>query len=221
MQEAQYTPTGAGKSMIAQKSAPCNKKKRSGKMNAMEIINEWNSLAPEKQINFCMACVRRVINDGFRLMPGYDLEDAVHSTYIATVEKLQNPDALDADSDRRIAAGKAPNTLAAVICRAAKASIQSQHRQYSKHAVAGETDEDGKEVDRLATIPAPENTEATAVLRIDFRQFISDRDEIDQKIIAWRMHGLTSRQIAVIVGVSPQAISKRLLKIKTALREIL
>lgn len=192
-------------------------------MEAIEIIKDWNSKTPEQQLAYCESCVRAAIRDGYRISAGYEIGDAINATYVKIVERLADAEALDADDARRTAAGKAGNTLGSIISRAAKASLEGMSYHSRKHCVATArtiTDEDGNEIDRLDLTPANDDTERAAINRAAIKEFASNRDDIDQKIIAGKVNGLTEREIAAIVGISGPAVHKRIAKMRTEITEI-
>ena len=83
------------------------------------------------------------------------------------------------------------------------------------------TDEDGNEIDILDTIAAADNVEGSAILRAMLQQFIGSLDEINQKIIAGKIDGLTERELASIIGISNVAVHNRIAKMQKALKEML
>lgn len=193
-------------------------------MNAIEIINEWNAVTAEQQENYCKACVCTALNDRYHLSAGYTFEDATQDTYLRVLEAMQDPEALDADSDKRTTAGKAGNTLSMVINRAARAGLERMAYQSRKHGKANNhqiTNEDGEEIDTLYLLAATNDTEKAAIIRVALRGFTESLDEINQKIIAGKIDGLTERELASIVGISNVAVHKRIVKMQKALMEML
>lgn len=193
-------------------------------MKGKEIISEWNAKTPEQQFTFCENCVKRAIKSGRTLKPGYDMDDAVQSTFAGVLERLADTDKLDADSKRRESQGKTPNTLAAVVCRAANNAMQHIAYHSVKEGKATSqtiTDEDGKELDLLETIAAVDDTEASAIIWATLQRFITTLDATGQQIINGRINGLTERELAPIVGISNVAVHNRLTKMQKVLATML
>lgn len=193
-------------------------------MTAKEIINQWNGMTGEEQYTFCQNCVRRAISQGRKLKPGYDFDDATHSTFEGVLTTLAAPDKLDADSKRREQQGKAGNTLAAVVCRAANSSMGriSYHADKESKATSRTiTSEDGDEIDMLDIIAAADNTEGSAIIRVTLQQFVKSLDKVNQQILAGRIEGKTERELAAVVGLSSVAVHKRIAKMQTALATML
>lgn len=193
-------------------------------MKAIEIAAAWNTMTPEQQENYCKAAVAMALNDRYHLSAGYTFEDATQDTYLRVLEAMQDPEALDADSDRRTTAGKAGNTLSMVINRAARAGLERMAYQSRKHGKANNhqiTNEDGEEIDTLYLLAATNDTEKAAIIRVALRGFTESLDEINQKIIAGKIDGLTERELASIVGISNVAVHKRIVKMQKALMEML
>ena len=189
-------------------------------MKGKEIISEWNAKTPEQQFTFCENCVKRAIKSGRTLKPGYDMDDAVQSTFAGVLERLADAEKLDADSKRRESQGKTPNTLAAVVCRAANNAMQHISYHSAKEGKATSqtiTDDDGKELDLLDTIAAADDTEAAAIIRASLEQLRSGRDAIDQKILELVIAGYTKREIAAEVLISNVAVHKRIAKMRNDL----
>ena len=161
-------------------------------MNAIEMINEWKGMEPEQQLNFCNACVCKAIKQGRMLKPGYDMGDATQETYCKVLKRLADVDKLEADCKRRESQGKAGNTLAAVVCRAANSTME---------CVAYHSGKDSKATSRTITS--------------------EDGDETNQQILAGRIDGLTEREISQIVCISNVAVHNRLAKMQKALAAML
>lgn len=193
-------------------------------MTAQEIINQWNNMTGEAQLDFCENCVKRAIKQGRKLKAGYELDDAVQSTAERVIKVLKNPAKLDADTERRESQGKAGNTLAAVVCRAANSTMECVAYHSGKDSKATSrtiTSEDGDEIDVLDTIATAEDTEACAIIRATLQQFIKSLDETNQKIIAGRIQGMTEREISEVVFISNVAVHNRLVKMQKVLAAML
>ena len=193
-------------------------------MTAQEIINQWNSMTDEDKFIFCQNCVKREIKMGRKLRAGIEFDDAVQGTAEGVLQVLANPTKLDADTERRESQGKAGNTLAAVVCRAAHATVERMAYHDAKDSKATSrtiTSEDGDEIDVLDTIAAAEDTEASAIFRATLQQFMKGLDEINQNILAGRIEGMTEREIAPTVEISNIAVHNRMTKIRAQLAALL
>ena len=193
-------------------------------MSAIEMINEWKGMEPEQQLNFCNACVCKAIKQGRMLKPGYDMGDATQETYCKVLKRLADVDKLEADCKRRESQGKAGNTLAAVVCRAANSTMECVAYHSGKDSKATSrtiTSEDGDEIDVLDTIAAADNVEESAIFRATLQRFVKGLDETNQQILAGRIDGLTEREISQIVCISNVAVHNRLAKMQKALAAML
>lgn len=193
-------------------------------MTAKEIIVEWNSKSQEQQENYCKAAVATALNDRYHLSPGYTFEDASQETFLRVLEAMQDPEAIDADSEERTVAGKASNTLSAIVHRAARAGLARmayQSRKYSKATNYQATSEDGDIIDLLYLLAADDDTERAAIIRVTIQDFIESLDDTNQKIISGRIEGLTERELSSIVGISNVAIHKRIAKMQKELAAML
>lgn len=137
---------------------------------------------------------------------------------------MQDPEALDADSEERTAAGKASNTLGAIVHRAARAGLSRMAYQSRKHSKATNyqaTSENGDVIDLLYLLAADDDTERAAIIRVTIQDFIKSLDDTNQKIISGRIEGLTERELSSIVGITNVAVHKRIAKLREALAEML
>lgn len=191
--------------------------------NAAIIINEWNGLTTQEQINFITACTFKIIKaqpTGTR----YEINEVINEAWLRITGNL-TADRLKAINERRATQGKAPTTLAGIVYRAARASIAAISYSEKKHAAASVRtikSEDGEEVDYIDTMAASgDDTEAAAILRTDLQRFIASGDSIDQQIIYGLMEKQTERELAAVVGISAPAVHKRIMKMRAALAEII
>lgn len=191
--------------------------------NTAAIINEWNNLTTQAQINFITACTFKVIKaqpTGTR----YEINEVVNEAWLRITDNM-TADKLTAINERRAAQGKASITLAAIVYRAARASIAAISYSEKKHAAASVRTvkgEEGEESDYIDTITASgADTEAAAILNVDLQRFIASRDSTDQRIIYGLMEKQTERELAAVVGISAPAVHKRIDKIRAALAEII
>lgn len=193
-------------------------------MKAIEIINKWNGMTAEQQENYYKAAVATALNDRYHLSIGYTFEDATQDTYLRVLEAMQDPEALDADSDKRTAAGKASNTLSMVVNRAARAGLERMAYQSRKHGKAisqTTTTEDGDVIDTLYLLAADDDTERAAIIRVALQDFTASLDDTNREIIAGKIGGMTERELASIIGISNVAIHNRIAKMQKALAEML
>lgn len=193
-------------------------------MNAIEIINEWNSKSTEQQENYCKAAVATALNGFYHLSPGYTFEDASQETFLRVLKAMQDPEAIDADSEERTAAGKTSNTLSAIVHRAAHAGLERMAYQSRKHGKATNyqaTSEDGDAIDILYLLAADDDTERAAIIRVTIQDFIRSLDDTNQKIIAGKIDGMTERELASIVDISNVAIHKRIAKMQKELATLI
>ena len=93
---------------------------------AQEIINEWNDMTPEQQLNFCKACVCKAIKQRRTLKPGYDMEDAIQETYCKMLQRLPDVGTLAKNIEQRANKGFG-DSLAAIVIRAATTKRGSPH----------------------------------------------------------------------------------------------
>lgn len=193
-------------------------------MTAQEIINQWSAMSGEDQYKFCENCVRLAIRQGRRLKPGYEFCDAAQDTAERVLKLLANPAKLDADTERRESQGKAGNTLAAVVCRAANNSMATISYHSGKDSKATSRmiiSDDGHEIDVLDTIASKASTEDAAITRIILSDFYNGLDITNQIIFDGMARGMTERKIAPAVGISYVAVHKRIAKLRTALTSII
>lgn len=190
-------------------------------MNAIEIITAWNALTPEQQINFCKACVCKAIKSGRTLKAGYDMEYATQEAFAKVLERLANVGKLEADCKRREDSGK-PDTLAAVVCRAANVTMENiaYHHHKDSKATSQTTTTDGETLDLLDSIPATDDTEQAAIIRSELKRFVSGLGDTNKIIFAGMVDGLTERELAPTVGISNVAVHNRMVKIRAALAAI-
>ncbi len=188
----------------------------------MCIINEWNALNGEQQLDLIARCITKAAKQEH--LYGVDVAEYVGGTWERIAAKL-TPDALNAENARRAAEGKQEITLVSVVYHAAAAAIAAEVYQARKHSVADDvqiTDEHGNSRSFLEAVIASghDSTETSAIIRADFERFTAGRDETDQRILELAAGGYTEREIAATIGsISNVAVHKRLVKMRVALRE--
>lgn len=190
--------------------------------NAAAIIDEWNGLTTQEQINFITACTFK-INKTQPTSTRYEINELVNEAWLRITDNM-TADKLTAFNEQRTDQGKAPTTLAGVVYRAARASIAAISYSEKKHAASVRTVKgmDGEEVDYIDTMTASrDNTEVAAILRTTLERFAVSRDEIDQQIIFGTIEDLTEREIAAIVSISAPAAHKRIMKIRAGLQALI
>lgn len=185
---------------------------------ALEIINEWNDMTPEQQLNFCKACVCKAIKRGRTLKSGYDMEDAVQETYCKMLQRLPDAGTLAKNIERRANKGFG-DSLAAIVTRAANATMEGiayRHRKDSK-TTSQTTTADGEPLDLLDTVAATDDTETSAIFRAALTDFYNSLDSKNKIIFGGMMEGKTEREIAPSVDISNIAVHNRMVKIRAAL----
>ena len=190
---------------------------------AQEIINEWNDMTPEQQLNFCKACVCKAIKRGRTLKPLYDLEDASQETYCKMLQRLQDVGKLAKNIEQRANKGFG-DSLAAIVTRAANATMEGiayRHRKDSKATSQTTTTADGETLDLLDTIAATADTETSATIRATLKDFYNSLDDTSKIIFAGLVNGMTERELAPTVGISHVATHNRMVKIRAQLAEML
>lgn len=136
-----------------------------------------------------------------------------------------DPNNLTATNERRASQGKRPITLISIVYNAARASIAAIFYQDSKHAAATDFDitNDNGEIESYAetrVADLSENTETSAIIRVDLERFKSGRDDMDRAILDRMATGMTEREIAAEVKISNVAVHKRIVKMRAALRAV-
>ncbi len=189
---------------------------------AQEIINEWNDMTPEQQLNFCKACVYKAIKRGRTLKPGYDMEDSVQETYCKMLQQLPDVGMLAKNIERRANKGFT-DSLPAIVTRAANATMEGiayRHRKDSK-TTSQTTTADGETLDILDTVAATNDTEKAAIIRAMLTDFYNSLDSKNKIIFGGMMDGKTEREIAPTVEISNIAVHNRMVKIRAQLAEML
>lgn len=191
--------------------------------NTAAIIDEWNSLTTQAQINFITACTFKII----KAQPTgtqYEINEVVNEAWLRITDNM-TADRLIAINERRAAQGKAPITLASIVYNAARASIAAISYNEKKHAAASVRavkNHDGEEADYIDTMTASgEDTEAVGILKTTLERFAACRDKIDRQIISGLMVQQTERELAAVVGISAPAVHKRIAKIRAELTALL
>jgi len=200
------------------------------------IVEKWESMTAEQQVNMLKANVKRAAKDEIAystedhyneynesvawFFRNNDLDGFVSDAWLKLSEMMQ-PERLDEINERRAATGKLNISLVQLVYRACLYSIRAVYRSEVKHVrarVHTVIDKNGDEVEYIDTMASSrkDNTEVSAVTSVMLEDFINSRDEIDRIIIEGRRDGYSSKEIAQMVGISEPAICKRLKKIKEA-----
>lgn len=190
---------------------------------AQEIINEWNDMTPEQQLNFCKACVCKAIKQRRTLKPGYDMEDAIQETYCKMLQRLPDVGTLAKNIEQRANKGFG-DSLAAIVIRAANATMEGivyRHRKDSKATSQTTTTADGETLDLLDTVAATDDTEKAATIRATLTDFYNSLDSKDKIIFCGVMEGKTEQEIAPAVEITNIAVHKRIGKIRAGLAALL
>lgn len=188
-----------------------------------DIIIKWNSLTTGQQLDYLRACTvkaaKREIDDDLQCFFSFhNLDGLINEAWIKLTGRLTDS-YLERLNARRAAKGKAEITFNSIVYRAALDSVRTARRGDAKHEHQALTvcGEDGNEFDR-PVYRHTDNTEAIALGRLILAEFASSRDEIDRMIIEAVRDGYTGRETAQATEISAPAITKRLKKLRAALR---
>lgn len=187
------------------------------KAKALEIIAEWNAKSGEERYNFCRNCVLKGIREGRRLAHGDELDDAINSTYTTVVGNLLDVDKLAKNIERRASQGFT-DSLAAIISRAAKATLQREIDREKRDSVVisdTATNGSGEEYSLFDT------TAGAATIRATLKEFFAGLDSKNKIIFGGMAKGKTEREIAPTVEISNIAVHKRMTKIRAELAALL
>lgn len=187
------------------------------------IISQWNALSVEQQLDHLRACTvkaaqRELDGDIQQFVNFHDLDGLTNEAWVK-IQDMLNDSYLERLNARRTAEGKPGITLNSLVYHAAWNTVRAAHRGDKKHEHDALTlcDEDGNEIDRPVYRHTDE-TEAIALGRLIIEEFASSRDEIDRLIIEAVRDGYTGRETAQAADISAPAITKRLQKLRAALR---
>lgn len=187
------------------------------------IITEWDALTTEQQLDYLKACAikaakREIDSDLQRFISFHDLDGLANEAWLKLTDRMTDS-YLERLNARRAAEGKPEITLNGIVYRAAWDAVRTAHRGDKKHEHDALTvcDEDGNELDRPIYRHADE-TEAIALGRLILAEFAGSRDEIDRMIIEAVRDGYTGRETAQAAEISAPAVTKRLQKLRAALR---
>lgn len=193
------------------------------KAKALEIAAEWNAKSGEERLNFCRNCVLKGIREGRRLAHGDELDDAINSTYELIAGKLLDIDKLAKNIERRASQGFT-DSLAAIISRAAKATLQREIDREKRDSVVisdTATNGSGEEYSLFDTTAGAADTERAATIRATLKEFFAGLDSKNKIIFGGMVQGKTEREIAPTVEISNIAVHKRMVKIRAELAELL
>lgn len=193
------------------------------KAKALEIAAEWNAKSGEERLNFCRNCVLKGIREGRRLAHGDELDDAINSTYELVAGKLLDIDKLAKNIERRARQGFT-DSLAAIISRAAKATLQREIDREKRDSVVisdTATNSSGEEYSLMDTVAGAADTERSATVRATLKGFYNGLDERNKTIFGGMIQGKTEREIAPSVGISNIATHHRIAKIRAELAALL
>lgn len=204
---------------------------------AAALVAEWADMAPEAQVRFLSACVRRAakneigysIEDQYNQRTehpaffayGHDFDEYVSAAYIRLTAAL-DVERLTARIEARAAAGKRPLSLVSLVYNAARAGLVQILRDDAKHAAAGVRvvqDDEGREHSYIETVCASPmfGSAGCNLLTADLRRFLAGRDEVDARILGMKIQGFTERETAEAVGLSPAGVHKRVKKLQAEL----
>lgn len=187
------------------------------------IISKWNALTEQQQLDYLKACtvkaVQREINGDLQQFIGFhDLDGLANEAWLKLTDRMTN-DYLERLNAHRATDGKPEITLNSIVYRAALDAVRTAHRGDKKHEHDALTlcDDNGREYDRPVHRHTDE-TEAVALGRLIMEEFAGTRDNIDRLIIEAIRDGFTGRETAQAANISAPAITKRLQKLRAALR---
>lgn len=190
---------------------------------ALEITAEWNAKSGEERLNFCRNCVFKAIKEGRRLAHGDELDDAVNSTYELVAGKLLDAEKLARNIERRANQGFT-ESLAAIVSRAAKATLQREIDQEKRDGVVisdTATNGNGEEYSLFDTVAGTADTERSAIIHTVLKDFYNSLDSKNKIIFGGMAKRLTEREIAPSVGITNIAVHNRMQKIRAQLAALL
>lgn len=189
----------------------------------MTIIEAWDAMTTEQQLSYIKACIikatQREIDGDIRQFIGFhDLDGLANEAWLKLTDRMTN-NYLERLNARRAAEGRPEITLSGIVYRAARDAVRTAHRSDIKHDHDALTlcSDDGGEYDRPMYRHA-DFTDVIALGRQILAEFVGTRDEIDRLIIEAIRDGYTGKETAAAVKISAPAITKRLQKLRAALR---
>ena len=205
--------------------------------NAAAIIAEWQNMTETDQHTMMLRCVKRASRNyiGHSAADHYDmtvespafdlyglaLDEYINEGFCKLLSKL-DLDYIAQQNERRAAKWLKPLTLVSLVYRAADAGIHQliyREKKNGRSKVKTITDSKGNTYDYIDTMAASrkDNTENSAITAVMLAQFRDTRDDIDNAILDGLTAGATYRDIAAAVGITHQAVAKRVGKLRTAL----
>lgn len=211
---------------------------QNAKNEGERVLEQWNGMTTEAQIGWLKASVKRAAKDEIAysvedkynafnenvawFLNNHGLDEFVSEAWLKLADCL-TPEYLERRNAKRAAAGKLNVSLSSLVYGAAVHAINKVWRDDVKHGrvqLKTVTDKNGEEysyIDTLAT-SRKDNTEAQALGSVVMAEFLNGRDEIDRLIIEGIRDGYKGKEIATMAGISAPAITKRLNKLREALR---
>ena len=204
-----------------------------------QSVLQWEALDTEEQTAFVARIVKtwckniigktpdanaynQISHDWLWSRFGHDFDELSNSVWCRALpyftEDGKRVKAIDA---QRSAAGKAPLTLAGILYRAANAGLMQLYRAEIKHgsAVSLETSTSASDEDlTLADIIGSNEEGLNATDAAQTAKSVC-KDDADETIIKLLSRGNTQAQIARYLGISQQAVQKRLAKFRTRYNE--
>ncbi len=207
--------------------------------NSAAVLSAWEGMSVERQISYISACVKRAAKDEIAysvedqynafnepvawFLRNHDLDEFVSEAWIK-LSGCMSMEYLEKRNAKRVAAGKVNVSLSSLVYGAAVHAINKVWRDDVKHGRAQEktvTDKDGNTysyIDTLAT-SRKDSTEAKAIGSLGLSEFMNQRDEADRIIIEGIREGYKGKEIALMIGISAPAVTKRLKKLRRDLVE--
>lgn len=198
------------------------------------VLESWARRSTAEQIDMLQAAVKKAAGaeiGAARLAAfwsAHELDEVVNDAWLKLAERL-DVDYLEAQNERREAAGKGKLSLVTLVYRAGKDAVRAYIPDMERQAARADnvTEQDGETLDLFDAIEDARNgdgrelvnrpTEAAALSAVSLDDFKSKRDEIDRMIIEGIRDGYKQNEIAAACGISAPAINKRLDKLRAAL----
>lgn len=209
--------------------------------NAAAVLNEWHSLSAKEQYTMMARCVKKAAKNyiGYSVADNYDmtiespafdlygvsLDEYINEAFTKLLPKL-SAEYITQQNERRASKWLKPLTLVALVYRAADAGVHSlvyHEKKNGRARVKTVTDSKGNTYDYIDTMATSrkDNTEAAAISAVMLQMFRDSRDDLDNLILDGLTAGATHRRISEAAGISHQAVTKRIGKIREALAAML
>jgi len=196
-------------------------------LTAEDVIAQWNAMETGAQMQMLQACVVKAAKNEIRdsvedrynsynetvawFLRHHGLDGLVNEAWLKLMDRL-DPEYLDGVNERRAASGKNPLSLVALVYRSAKDAIRIVYRDDIKHGraqVRTVVDKDGDEYQYIDTMVSSraDNTEISAMVNIEYRDFMNSLSDMDRQIIEAMTFGYKAVEIARTLSVGEGCIS--------------